>query len=184
MNQAMSRRARSSDEIPREKGADTLPPPDSDDAYSAQTRVGTLPEEILAAMRVNTPDAAFANRRAEGWRAPSSAPPLSPPAVVLGDASRLAPAAVPSVASVASVGSMRPMPTPLRPIMLLGSEELRQRPPTPPPFIPFDAPNADVDAIVAEARRRRVRVLVTVLAVLACGTFGSLVAAAIALARG
>lgn len=61
---------------------DTVPPPKgAKDAYSADTRVGTLPEHVLAAMRDHETDAALAARTTSGTRAaqrPSLAAPRVP----------------------------------------------------------------------------------------------------------
>jgi hypothetical protein len=61
---------------------DTVPPPTgASDAYSAQTRVGTLPEHVLEAMRQHETDASLASRTNRGMRSaqrPSLAAPLVP----------------------------------------------------------------------------------------------------------
>jgi hypothetical protein len=65
---------------------DTVPPPKgAKDAYSAQTRVGTLPEHVLAAMREQeASDAAVLSRTRGGMRAAmrsTLAPPPLPTSV-------------------------------------------------------------------------------------------------------
>lgn len=71
----------------RKPEPETVPPPNgARDMYSAATRIGTLPEEVLAAMRTEAPDAALAARTSimeiaalERLRPPPP-PAISPPA--------------------------------------------------------------------------------------------------------
>ena len=68
----------------RKPEPETVPPPNgARDMYSAATRIGTLPEEVLAAMRTEAPDAALDARTSimeiaaiERLRPP---PAISPP---------------------------------------------------------------------------------------------------------
>ncbi|HVH45898.1 MAG TPA: hypothetical protein VM925_26275 [Labilithrix sp.] len=56
----------------------TVPPPaGAKDMYSAQTRVGSLPEEVLAAMRTEESDAGLAARTQSGMR--RAVRPVEPP---------------------------------------------------------------------------------------------------------
>ena len=53
---------------------ETVPPPKgASDAYSAKTRVGTLPEHVLEAMRDRETDAAIERRTKSGMRAAAAA---------------------------------------------------------------------------------------------------------------
>jgi len=62
---------------------ETVPPPKgAKDAYSAQTRIATLPEHVLEAMRAHETDASLEKRTKSGMRAAAVAapsPPLAPP---------------------------------------------------------------------------------------------------------
>ena len=63
-----------------QRAIETLPPPDgAKHAYSAQTRVGTLPEHVLEAMRQHEPDAALEKRTKSGMLR-AAARLLTPPA--------------------------------------------------------------------------------------------------------
>jgi len=56
----------------------TVPPPHgAKDMYSAQTRIGTLPEEVLAAMRTEASDASLASRTSSAALA-RLRPPMPP----------------------------------------------------------------------------------------------------------
>lgn len=60
----------------------TLPPPNgAKDMYSAPTRIGTLPEEVLAAMRAEASDATLAARTStmEAAALERAKPALAPP---------------------------------------------------------------------------------------------------------
>lgn len=60
---------------------ETVPPPQgAKDPYSAATRVGTLPEHVLEAMRQHAPDASLQSRTKSGMQR-SAARPLAAPAV-------------------------------------------------------------------------------------------------------
>ena len=60
---------------------ETVPPPQgAKDPYSAQTRVGTLPEDVLEAMRQHAPDASLEKRTKSGMQR-AAARPLAAPAV-------------------------------------------------------------------------------------------------------
>ena len=59
---------------------DTVPPPRGcNDAYSAPTRVGTLPEQVLEAMRLRETDALLEKRTKSGMRAAAGARAVRPP---------------------------------------------------------------------------------------------------------
>jgi hypothetical protein len=73
---------------------ETVPPPNgAKDAYSAQTRVATLPEHVLEAMRARETDASLEKRTKSGMRAAAVPAPPSP----------LAPPPLPSFASEAEI---------------------------------------------------------------------------------
>ena len=80
-----------------QRGIDTLPPPHgAKDAYSAQTRVGTLPEHVLEAMRQHETDAALERRTRSGMLR-AAGRPLTPPALPsFAPAPAPAPAAAPA----------------------------------------------------------------------------------------
>ena len=60
---------------------ETVPPPQgAKDPYSAQTRMGTLPEDVLEAMRRHAPDASLEKRTKSGMQR-AAARPLAAPAV-------------------------------------------------------------------------------------------------------
>ncbi len=81
----------------------TLPPPHgAKDAYSAQTRVGTLPEHLLEAMRLHETDASFEKRTKSGMLRAAARPLTHPPPPTL---SAAAPRAAPSTLAT-------PLPTP------------------------------------------------------------------------
>ena len=62
-----------------QRAIETLPPPHgAKDAYSAQTRVGTLPEHVLEAMRLHETDASLEKRTKSGMLR-AVARPLTPP---------------------------------------------------------------------------------------------------------
>jgi hypothetical protein len=58
---------------------ETVPPPHgAKDPYSAQTRVGTLPEHVLEAMRQQETDASIERRTKSGMQASAARPPAKP----------------------------------------------------------------------------------------------------------
>lgn len=81
----------------------TLPPPHgAKDAYSAQTRVGTLPEHVLEAMRLHETDASLEKRTKSGMLRAAARPLTPPPPPTF---SAAAPRAAPSTLAT-------PLPTP------------------------------------------------------------------------
>lgn len=114
---------------------DTVPPPrGAKDAYSAQTRVGTLPEHVLAAMREQeASDAAVVSRTRAGMRAamrsPLAPPPLptsletpdraAPPEPTHGRALPPSPAPPPGIASPPPPSAPRAAPLPATPASLV-----------------------------------------------------------------
>ena len=81
----------------------TLPPPHgAKDAYSAQTRVGTLPEHVLEAMRLHATDASLEKRTKSGMLRAAARPLTPPPPPTF---SAAAPRAAPSTLAT-------PLPTP------------------------------------------------------------------------
>lgn len=75
---------------------DTVPPPKgAKDAYSAPTRVGTLPEHVLEAMREQVPDAAVLSRTSSEMRAAARSPLVPPPLPTSLDVPSLVPELVP-----------------------------------------------------------------------------------------
>ncbi len=81
----------------------TLPPPHgAKDAYSAQTRVGTLPEHVLEAMRLHETDASLEKRTKSGMLRAVARPLTPPPPPTF---SAAAPPAAPSTLAT-------PFPTP------------------------------------------------------------------------
>lgn len=79
---------------------ETIPPPQgAKDPYSAATRVGTLPEHVLEAMRQHAPDASLQKRTKSGMQR-SAARPLAAPAVPsFGEDAPPVPVAAPLVAT-------------------------------------------------------------------------------------
>ncbi|MBX3208217.1 MAG: hypothetical protein KF764_24430 [Labilithrix sp.] len=112
----------------------TVPPPrGAKDAYSAPTRVGTLPEEVLAAMRQQETDASLAARTQSGTRAATRPSPPPLPADVFAPArtSVAPPSATWPPASQAVTTLPPPPPFGAPPLFELG---------TPPPFEPGAPP--------------------------------------------
>lgn len=92
---------------------ETVPPPKgASDAYSAQTRVGTLPEHVLEAMRLHETDASIASRTKSGMRS-AHRPPFAAPAVpAFPEVEAPTTPAAPAPASLAAVRTGAPPPLP------------------------------------------------------------------------
>ncbi|MBX3259941.1 MAG: hypothetical protein KF782_09640 [Labilithrix sp.] len=89
----------------------TVPPPQgAKDAYSAPTRVGTLPEEVLAAMRQQETDASLAARTRSGTRAATRSSPPPPDLVAAPPPSVDPPWPSAAAPSYAPPGSLVPSP--------------------------------------------------------------------------
>lgn len=119
---------------------DTVPPPrGASDAYSAQTRVGTLPEHVLEAMRRHEPDALLQKRTKSGMLAAQVAPAPPPPKTLQQPASGPVPI-TPPASGVVSAPQVPVIPTPqegwLAPPSPLSPSLQLPRPHTPPPMPP------------------------------------------------
>ena len=125
---------------------DTVPPPNgAKDAYSAQTRVGTLPEHVLEAMRRHESDALLEKRTKSGMQSaavqarprtleqPASSPqPIAPPS------SGVISAPMPAIhtpqdgwlSGAPGAPTPLPLPTPLSPSLQLTRPTPAPMPPT------------------------------------------------------
>lgn len=92
---------------------ETVPPPKgASDAYSAQTRVGTLPEHVLEAMRLHETDAAIASRTKSGMRSAQRPPFAAPGVPAFPEVEPPTTPAAPAPASLAAVRTGAPPPLP------------------------------------------------------------------------
>lgn len=117
---------------------ETVPPPKGEsDAYSAQTRVGTMPEQVLEAMRQRESDAALASRSKSGMR-PAQRPRFAAPAVpAFPEVEAPTTPAAPAPTSLAAVRTGAPPPLPRAARLItprpMGAPSPPSQRPLPPP---------------------------------------------------
>lgn len=96
---------------------ETVPPPQ--DPYSAATRVGTLPEHVLEAMRQHVPDASLVKRTKSGMQRSATRPLAAPALPSFAEAAALPPALAPaSVAPAPAVAVAAPIARPQRRLLM------------------------------------------------------------------
>lgn len=110
----MSARSPMHGEVRRPEPITVPPPKGARDAYSATTRVGTLPEDVLLAMRDRETDAALAARTRSGTRRAVRIPlpPPLPAAARSSPVQSFAPIPVPTISS----SYEDPVPKPIEPL--------------------------------------------------------------------